>query len=158
MRTIQAPNPIPSSYNDPVVFLSGSIDMGTATDWQTDLICLLEDCDGLVLNPRRNSWDTTWPQDASFSPFREQVQWELSGMEKAGLIVFYFSPASKAPITLLELGLAARSGKAVVCCPLGFWRKGNVDVVCDHYRIPTVETLNDLSIATRRFCQNETNH
>jgi hypothetical protein len=44
----------------------------------------------------------------------------------------------------LELGLFARSGKRVVGCPDGFWRKGNVEVVCDHYGIPMVEGLADL--------------
>ena len=38
------------------------------------------------------------------------------------------SPA-RAPITLLELGLFARSGKLIVCCPDGYWRKGNIEVV-----------------------------
>ena len=60
------------------------------------------------------------------------------------MIAMYFAPRTKAPITLLELGLAARSGKAVVCCPAGFWRKGNVDVVCRRYSIPTVPSLNKL--------------
>jgi hypothetical protein len=53
----------------------------------------------------------------------------------------YFDPATKAPVTLLELGLAAESGKTVVCCPDGFWRKGNVDIVCKRYRIPLVPDL-----------------
>jgi hypothetical protein len=53
----------------------------------------------------------------------------------------YFAPATKAPITLLELGLAAGSGKLVVCCPEGFWRKGNVEVVCARYDIPLVADL-----------------
>ena len=62
----------------------------------------------------------------------------------------YFAPETKAPITLLELGLFARTGKAVVCCPEGFWRKGNVDVVCRMYDIPQVVTLDELIGAARR--------
>ena len=154
MRLIQPPDPLQVEPNEPVVFLAGSIDMGNTTDWQADLIRSLEDCHCLVLNPRRKNWDSTWPSDASFTPFREQVQWELAAMEKAGLIAFYFSPTSKTPITLLELGLAARSGKAVVCCPSGYWRKGNVDVVCDQYGISVVPTLPDLVNSIRNYCKN----
>lgn len=53
-------------------------------------------------------------------------------------------PTTKAPITLLELGLFATSGKLVVCCPEGYFRKGNVDIVCRRHGIPQVETLEGL--------------
>lgn len=56
----------------------------------------------------------------------------------------YFAPKTKAPITLLELGLFAASKKLLVCCPEGFWRKGNVDIVCHKYNIPMYQTLSDL--------------
>ena len=56
----------------------------------------------------------------------------------------YFSPETKSPISLLELGLYATSGKMIVCCPDGFWRKGNVEIVCEKYEIPLYETLDDL--------------
>ena len=56
----------------------------------------------------------------------------------------YFDPETKSPITLLELGLYARSGKLVVCCPHGFWRRGNVDIVCDRYGVDQVKLLDTL--------------
>ena len=87
--------------------------------------------------------DATWPQSIDFAPFREQVEWELEAQEKADLLVFYFAPDTKAPITLLELGLAARR-RAIVCCPDGYWRKGNVDVVCRRYGIAQVSSLEAL--------------
>jgi hypothetical protein len=31
-----------------------------------------------------------------------------------------------------------------VCCPEGFWRRGNVEMVCRRLRIPLFETLDDL--------------
>ena len=61
------------------------------------------------------------------------VEWELDGLERADVIAMWFAPETKAPITLLELGLFARSGKVVVGCPNGFWRKGNVEVVCARF-------------------------
>lgn len=56
----------------------------------------------------------------------------------------YFDQATKAPITLMELRLFARSSKVVVCCPPGYWRRGNVEVVCNRFGIPLVTTLPDL--------------
>jgi hypothetical protein len=54
-------------------------------------------------------------------------------------------------ITLFELGLFARSGKLVVCCPDGFWRKGNVDVVCKRYGVETVGDLEALAARARQL-------
>jgi hypothetical protein len=50
---------------------------------------------------------------------------------------------------LLELGLFARSGKVVACCPEGFWRRGNVEVVCRRYGVPVVSDLAELVQAVR---------
>jgi hypothetical protein len=52
--------------------------------------------------------------------------------------------SARAPITLLGLGLFAKSGKLLVCCPEWFWRRGNVEVVCARYQIPAVARFQDL--------------
>jgi hypothetical protein len=75
------------------------------------------------------------------------VRWELKGMEVANVVAFYFVPGSVSRITLLEFGKYCHSGKAIVCCPKGFDRKGNVDVVCDYYKTPQVDTLEELAEA-----------
>jgi hypothetical protein len=149
-RILKPPAPLSFDANVPRLFLAGSIEMGQAEDWQTTVENSLKDLDILILNPRRDEWDVRWAQTIDNPPFREQVEWELEGQERASLIAMYFAPATRAPITLLELGLAARSGKLVVCCPEGYWRKGNVEVVCDRYRIPLVGSLADLVGAVRR--------
>ena len=95
-------------------------------------------------NPRRDDWDSSWRQQIGDGQFREQVDWELAAQEAADRILMYFSPGTKSPITLLELGLAARTGKLIVCCPDGFWRKGNVDVVCARYGVEQVADLDAL--------------
>jgi len=118
------------------VFLAGSIDMGAAKDWQTDLVVALGARDITILNPRREDWDSSWKQSIDEPQFREQVEWELDGLERADLVAMWFAPDSVAPITLLELGLTARADKLVVGCPAGFWRKGNVEVVCARFDIP----------------------
>ena len=129
---IKAPNPLQAGFS---VFLAGSIEMGQAENWQTKVEASLADCEVVIFNPRRDDWDSSWKQSIDDPQFREQVEWELDALERADVIVMYFDPGSKSPISLLELGLFARSGKMVVCCPQGFWRKGNVDIVCAKYGI-----------------------
>lgn len=118
------------------MFLAGSIEMGTAVNWQANLVAALGQRDLTILNPRREDWDSTWRQSIDEPQFRQQVEWELDGLERADLVAMWFVPDTKAPITLLELGLTARADKLVVGCPDGFWRKGNIEVVCDRFGIP----------------------
>ena len=136
---IKPPAPVPDTT--PSVFLAGSIDMGAAVDWQTQVQTSLADLDVVILNPRRDEWDASWTQSFENPPFRSQVEWELCAQERATLIALYVAPATKAPNTLLELGLSARAGNLVVCVPDGYWRKGNVEVVCHWYGVPMVADL-----------------
>jgi hypothetical protein len=118
------------------MFLAGSIEMGTADDWQQSLVDALGERDVTILNPRRDAWDASWVQSIDEPKFRDQVEWELDGLDRADLVAMWFAPDTKAPITLLELGLTARAGKLVVGCPDGYWRKGNVEVVCARFGVP----------------------
>ena len=149
MRICKPPAPFAVATTDRVVFLAGSIDQGNADDWQTALAAALGDRDVVVLNPRRDAWDATWLQSAENPEFHGQVTWELDGLERANRIALWFSPTSHAPITLLELGLHARGGKLVVGCPPGFWRRGNVEVVCERFAIPLVATWDGFVAAVR---------
>lgn len=125
------------------VFLAGSIEMGNAEDWQTSLGNYFIDNGFIVFNPRRNDWDSTWEQKFENPQFYQQVNWELRAMEQSDMIVMYFSPNTKSPITMLELGLYARSGKLHVICPDGFWRKGNIEIVCNYYNIPLSNSIQE---------------
>jgi len=140
----------PEDYDDGTavcVFLGGSIDMGSAEDWQTKLSNDLSDYsdeDLILLNPRRDDWDSSWSQvPTPGTQFYEQVDWELARQEEAELLVYYFAADSKSPITLLELGVFGDE-KTVVCCPKEFYRYGNVKMVCDRYNIRMVETYEDM--------------
>lgn len=133
------------------LFLAGSIDMGRAEAWQDEFIRQMTDLEGVILNPRRPDWDSSWEQSADNPLFAEQVNWELTGLESAGLTAMYFAPDSQAPITLLELGLRARSGRILVCCPEGYWRKGNVDIICRRYGLPQIGDLKGLIRESRNF-------
>lgn len=60
------------------------------------------------------------------------------------VIALYLEPGTKAPISQLELGLHASGRKLVVCCPEGFWKRGNVQMVCEEYGIPLLGALEEL--------------
>jgi hypothetical protein len=145
----------PTSFEDATgivgsVFLAGSIEQGKAIDWQSQIWEKLKDIPGLgVLNPRRDKWDASWKQERGNNEFTKQVEWELSALESVDVVAMYFDPATKSPISLYELGLishrfTAFSPKAIVCCPDGFWRKGNIQIVCHRYGHKMVDTLDDL--------------
>jgi hypothetical protein len=97
-----------------------------------------------VFHPRREDWDSSWTQDFENPQFFQQVTWELNALENSDLIIMYFSPGTKSPISVLELGIFAKSGKIRVVCPDPFWRKGNVDIVCQYYNIPLYENFETL--------------
>lgn len=127
--------------NKPSFFLAGSIEMGSAEDWQKEIEGFLSGLGLNVFNPRRNDWDSSWEQKSTNPQFHQQVAWEMDALDRADHVLFYFAPSSKSPISLLELGLHASSGKAFVVCPEGFWRRGNVEMVCERYDIPLFESL-----------------
>lgn len=134
--------------NVATVFLAGSIEMGAAPDWQSELTRALA-VDATFLDPRRAEWDSSWRQSIDEPQFRGQVEWELDGLERADVIAMWFVPETKSPITLLELGLFARSSKIVVGCPHGFWRRGNIEVVCARFGVPLVAEWDAFVAAVR---------
>lgn len=136
--------PHPPTIPGRSIFLAGSIEMGKAIDWQLDISTRLSRYAVTLLNPRRGHWDASLVQDISDAEFRGQVEWELDCLDRCTAIVMFFDPAALAPISLLELGLYARSGRLVVCCPKGFWRRGNVQIVCRRFGVKLVETLDEL--------------
>ncbi|KAJ7267241.1 hypothetical protein C8J57DRAFT_1327100 [Mycena rebaudengoi] len=142
-RIFKAPQHV--EMNGRSIFLAGSIEMGKAEDWQTALTNKLAHLPITIMNPRRVAWDGDWVQDISNPHFKEQVDWELDCQDRADVIALFFHPDTKAPISLLELGLYAASKKMVVCCPEGFYRRGNVQIVCARYGLDLVETLDQLA-------------
>ena len=126
------------------IFLAGTIEMGNSENWQKRVITHFESSSFNIYNPRREEWDHSWVEKIDNREFRQQVDWELTALEKADLVLFNFLPGSKSPVSLLELGLCAKSGKAVVCCPTDYWKRGNVQIVCAKYKIPLYYNLADL--------------
>jgi hypothetical protein len=139
------------------VFLAGSIEMGLAVDWQDDVGTSLTavECVGYVFNPRRKDWNADAVQNINSEYFANQVNWELDSIEEADVIFMYFDPATKSPISLAELGyilgaislvprdLNHLTPTLVVCCPDGFWRQGNVEIMCARQGIKMIRDFDE---------------
>jgi len=123
-RVVKAPE-IPSELSlcgKYKIFLAGSIDNGSAEDWQEIVAKRFAHIDEVVLfNPRRDNWDAS----ATSDEVMKQIAWEQKYLELADFRFFVFLPNSMSPITLLELGKHLyRPG--VVYCPKEYWRYANV--------------------------------
>ena len=153
---IQSPHPF-DYVDETSIFLAGSIEMGAAVDWQRQLCKDLSKYPITILNPRRSDWDSSWAQSIKNKKFKQQVDWEMNALDFADIVVFYFDPNTKSPITLMELGIQAEQQQyqcdktVIVCCPEGFWRKGNVDILCKRYGIKLVDSYPKLVKALKPY-------
>lgn len=141
----------PSAYSQDTgrikIFLAGSIEGGKADNWQIKIEKRFKDFDFMILNPRRDDWDTTQEERIRNEQFLSQVEWEHNALCDSDIIAMYFDANTKSPISLLELGLFAPTGKLVVCCPDGFWKKGNVEFICKEYNIPLMTDFEEFCTA-----------
>lgn len=143
------PGPTPTQTPHLVdVFLAGSIEMGKAIDWQTDVGQTLNAIPavGQIYNPRRDDWDSSWVQSIDDVQFSTQVNWELDHIEQSTVMFIHFEPGTMSPISLAELGYVLgrqesfdqfsshRRPEIIVNCPDGFWRQGNVEIMVDRAR------------------------
>jgi hypothetical protein len=152
--------PIYPSLKDgsgPTVFLAGSIEMGNCANWQNAVIDAFRFKKVTFYNPRRADWDSSWEQSLNSPNFYEQVSWELDMLIASDFIYMYFDPSTQSPISLLELGMFASSGKMIVCCPNGFHRKGNVDVVCQKFNVPLFTDFETSLVSLRNKIREYTN-
>lgn len=134
VREVKPPQTDMSPYFGPAVFLAGSIEMGAAVDWQAKATAQLLTVNeaGVILNPRRDDWDSSWEQKISNDQFYEQVLWEQQMIKFSDFVFFNFVAGTQSPITLLEFGQVVEIKKPeqlVICCPDEFWRSGNVQIV-----------------------------
>ncbi len=124
------------------IFLAGSIENGVAENWQERVIDELHNqfehadgCEIIVNNPRHDDWDSSIDPSIEHPELVKQINWELDELDKADIIVMYFDPNTKSPISLLELGLFKDKNIFVYCDP-EFWRSVNVAVTCERFGIP----------------------
>lgn len=151
---ITAPEKTKPNLDYDSIFLAGTIEMGQSEDWQAKVVDRLKNKRVNIFNPRRTQWDSTWEQDIDNPNFYEQVTWELDRLDKSDLILFYFDPTSKSPITLMELGLSVGfMNKSIVVCPPGYWRRGNVEIICQRYKIPFFNNIDAALVAVQNFIE-----
>ena len=120
------------------IFLAGTIDMGNSRNWQAEIQDKFAAMNGryILFNPRQENWDASRPGEMDY-----QVRWELDHLEQADIIIMYILGSSKSPISLLEMGLHAGSGKMTVICEPDFYRYDNVRITCDYYGVPLYNDL-----------------
>lgn len=123
------------------IFLAGTIDMGSSRDWQAEAFEYFSSLPGkyILFNPRQGNWDGSKPGEMDY-----QVNWELEHLEQADIIIMYIIGTSKSPITLLEMGLFARSGKLYVACEPDFYRHDNVRITCARYGVLLYDTIEEM--------------
>ena len=129
------------------VFLAGTIDNGNSLNWQDkiiiELINLGVSCN--IYNPRREHWNS----NPSKEEMENQIKWEQNHLDKSDIIVMVLLDESKSPISLLELGLYAKSNKLIVFCTPNFYRWDNIRLTCKKYNIELVQDLYPIIIANK---------
>lgn len=134
------------------VFLAGTIDDGNSTDWQSKVIEQVKGAmtyDISIYNPRRKSWDPKARQDEVM----QQIDWEQRALSIADHIYMVLLDNSKSPISLLELGLFARTRKITVFCTPNFYRYFNVLDTCHRHNLEIVNST-DPGVIARRITRN----
>lgn len=134
----ELPEDIAADRSFTKIFLAGTIDMGNSRDWQMELLDRFSKMDGryILYNPRQENWDASRPGEMDY-----QVRWELDHLEDADIIIMYILGTSRSPVSLLEMGLHARTGKMHVICEKDFYRYDNVRITCGYYDIPLYDDL-----------------
>jgi hypothetical protein len=151
-KVFYPPNQIPAEAEKLItIFIAGTIDDNKSFDWQKEFVEQFDSPDIAFLNPRRKDWNSSWKQSIKDKNFKAQVNWELDHIESCDIVIMYFDPESKSPISLLELGiLTKKPEKVIVCCPDGFYRKGNIEIVCERYKISLLQSLEQVVSVLKR--------
>jgi hypothetical protein len=108
------------------VFLAGGIT--NCPDWQQDAIDtfkMIEAYDFTLYNPRRKNFPIGDPMAAE-----QQIAWEYEHLEKADIILYWFSKGSLNPIVLYELGRWGNSSNKIISigCDEGYERTQDVTI------------------------------
>ena len=140
MIEVKAPNEVHT------LFLAGSIEMGTAENWQQTVVDYFESEEIVIYNPRREDWDASWNATPYNEHLEEQIKWEHKHIMESEYVLFNFDPATKSPVTLMELGMMLsfpNKNNITVCCPPKYWRYLNVRTFCTTHNIYWTDNLDD---------------
>lgn len=145
MLYIEAPN-IHLEDEQPSLFLGGGIT--NCKDWHYTLVSEVKDFNVTIYNPRRKKFDM---DDITQSEI--QIKWEFKHMNKADVLVFYFSEETLCPITLFEFGSRMNSciyrklhglkkQSILIYCEPGYKRKSDVEIQFNLLKIDLHEKIN----------------
>jgi hypothetical protein len=157
MKLIRSPDPIIASSDELTIFLGGSIELGTALDWQSQVVATLGDVPVTLFNPRRTHWGDAPPPDVDSPQLQAQIQWELDALETANIVAFHFCAGTLSPISLLELGIAATNRETIVSCDELFWRRPNVKAVCERFGLRQVVGIAGLCVGIKALAHDRFN-
>ncbi len=151
MILIKAPKDIETSQGRMSIFLAGSIEGGIAKDWQSLFRGEFTNYNDniVIIDPRRDDYDTSIKMSKDDKNFIEQINWDQNMLERSDIIAMYLDPKTRSPISLIEFGQYVNSGKLIVCCPEGFWRKGNIEVMCERNNVPVFDNFSDFIQAVK---------
>jgi hypothetical protein len=138
------------------IFLGGSINGGMASEWQNEIVDLFKRYDNdkycfTLLNPRRTDWNKDTPEDKNNEKFREQVEWELSHLEKVDIIFMVFDKEGISPVSLIEFGLYAKQKKIIMCCPNEYFKSANLYITAEKYNVPYSTNFLDFKSKIQKF-------
>jgi hypothetical protein len=119
------------------IFLAGTIDDGNCENWQKAVVEALKEYSHSVevYNPRRDDWD----KGAGAEAVMKQINWEQDHLNDSDVIFMVLKNDSLSPISLLELGEFADTGKVIVFCEQSFWRFWNVADCCLRFGLKLVQ-------------------
>jgi len=149
MNVTYPPNRVRPGPLAKTVFLAGAIDNGKAVDWQKEVTDRFSNAIDLhFYNPRRPDWDWELKQTWSEPRFAEQVEWELDKIDESDFVFMHFPEKAVAPVSMLEFGyiIAKFPEKLIVSAHPGFWRRGNLEIVCRRQRVLLHPNLEDAYI------------
>jgi hypothetical protein len=129
------------------LFLGGGI--SNCGDWQKEMVELLKDTNLVLINPRRESFDTSKKNIEE-----EQISWEFSHLDKSDAVLFWFPQETLCPITLYELGKMSKTNKNIfIGIDKKYARKNDVVIQTKLLRpeIKIVYSLKELAEQIKKF-------
>ncbi len=125
----------PQANSKKLVFLAGSMCIDKEDNWRKN-----------VIKNYANDFDFIDPTNENHnllndSLMKKHINWELEGLELSDIIFMNLLPESKSPISMVELGLYARSNKLIICCPENFYQYRYINALAKKYNVTLFSEL-----------------
>ena len=131
------------------IYLAGTMDFGSdANDWQTRFsnglaaltdpikgILMFKNTNFIVINPHVPPQNNLAP-NLENPEFCTTMQWRMSMMDQADVILVNIMNKSVSPVPILEFGTNLRSGKLIVRCGELHQCYPQIRLYCERYSVP----------------------